>query len=376
VTVARAAVTDAARAPFAIREVALDEPRADEVVVQVAACGVCHTDLSLRDQQFPTPLPIVLGHEGAGVVERVGSAVTRVVPGDRVVLSFDSCGYCRACASGASAHCYEHYDLNFRASRQDGTTAISHEGVPVHSHFFGQSTFATAAVVAQRTVHRIPDHAPFEIVAPFGCGVQTGAGTILNVLRPEPASSVAVFGVGCVGMAAVMAARLAACAVIVAVDVNSARLELAHELGATHIVHAGDEEVIEHIRELTAGGADYAVDATGVPSVLHQAVGCTAPLGTTASVGVPPPGSKLELDILDLIVSGKTVCGVDEGRSEPDLFIPRLLELWRQGRFPVDRLIRTFPFDEINVAAAAATAPNGDVVKPVLVMRDPGRDKR
>jgi aryl-alcohol dehydrogenase len=360
-----AAVAEVAGEPFALREVELDGTRPDEVRVKIAACGVCHTDLSLRDGVFPGPLPMVLGHEGAGVVLEVGSAVTRVAPGDRVTLSYNSCGHCRSCVTGTPAHCYEHAERNFGSQRTDGSTAITLGGERVASHFFGQSSFATEAICAERVVYPIADDVPFDLVAPFGCGVQTGAGTVLNVFHPPAGSSIAVFGAGCVGMSAVMAARVAGCAKVIAVDIVDSRLELARELGATDVVR-GDGDVVEAIRELTGGGADYSLDATGVPAVLRNAVECTAPLGTTAIVGSPSPGSELPLDIIAMIISGKTVLGVAEGRSVPQLFVPRLLELWRQGRFPVDRLIRTYPFEQINEAAAAAHS--GEVIKPVLTM--------
>lgn len=361
-----AAVTEEAGAPFALREVDIESPRSDEIRVKIEACGVCHTDLSLRDGVFPGPLPMVLGHEGAGVVQEVGSAVTRVAPGDRVTLSYNSCGHCRSCVTGTPAHCFEHAERNFGSQRPDGTTAITLAGARVASHFFGQSSFATEALCAERVVFPIAEDVPFELVAPFGCGVQTGAGTVLNVFRPQAGSSIAVFGAGCVGMSAVMAARLAGCAWVIAIDLVDSRLELAKELGATDAINGGQSDAVEAIRELTGGGADFALDATGVPAVLRQAVECTGPLGTTAIVGSPAPGSELPLDIIAMIISGRTVLGVAEGRSVPQLFIPRLLELWRQGRFPVDRLIRTFPFEQINEAAEAAHS--GEVIKPVLLM--------
>ncbi|MHB1468670.1 MAG: NAD(P)-dependent alcohol dehydrogenase [Solirubrobacteraceae bacterium] len=362
-----AAIVQSEGGPFELRDVQLDELRDDEVLVEVAACGICHTDLSVRDQILPGPLPIVLGHEGAGVVTRVGSAVRGIDPGDRVALSFNSCGACPACAVGLGAHCHETPERNFFAARPDGTTAISCDGRAIHSHFFGQSTFATEAVVAARTVVKIDADVPFELVAPFGCGVQTGAGTVLNTLRPHAGSAIAVFGAGCVGMSAIMAARLAGCTRIVAVDVNPSRLELAGELGATHAIDASQQDPVEAIREITGGGANYAIDASGVPEALRQAVDCTTVLGVTASVGSPPIGSELKVDIIAMIMAGKTVLGVAEGRSLPEAFLPRLIELWRDGRFPVDRIIESFPFERINEAAAAAAS--GEVIKPVLSMR-------
>jgi aryl-alcohol dehydrogenase len=361
-----AAVAEEPHRPLSLVEVELDDLRPDEVRIKVAACGMCHTDLSVRDQRLPGPLPVVLGHEGAGTVLEVGSAVTKVSPGDRVTLSFNSCGTCPACAVGLGAQCYETPERNFFATRPDGTTAITRDGESIHSHFFGQSTFATEAVVTERTVLPIADDVPFELVAPFGCGVQTGAGTVLNALRPEAGTSIAVFGAGCVGLSAVMAAHLAGCARIVAVDLHPSRLELARELGATDTIDGSDGDAVAQIQGLTGGGADFALDATGVPSVLKEALESTGPLSTTAIVGSPPIGSELNVDIVAMILGGKTIRGVAEGRSLPEQFIPRLLDLWRQGRFPVEKIIRTFPFEQINEAAAAAES--GEAVKPVLVM--------
>jgi aryl-alcohol dehydrogenase len=227
-----AAVIETGGAPFRLESLELGPIQADEARVRIAACGICHTDLLIRGGSFPTPMPVVLGHEGAGVVEEVGAAVTRVAPGDRVVLSYASCGTCRTCATGRPYYCAEFGARNFGGARSDGTTALSRNGQPVHSHFFGQSSFATHAAVTERSLVRLPDDVPFEIAAPLGCGVQTGAGGVLNVLRPQAGAAIAVFGVGGVGLSAVMAAALTGCGTIVAVDVKPARLELARELGA------------------------------------------------------------------------------------------------------------------------------------------------
>ena len=362
---ATAAVAVAPHEPFQLREVELEEPRAHEIVVDIKACGICHTDLSVRDQRLPTPLPAVLGHEGAGIVTAVGSDVSEIRPGDRVGLSYHSCGHCPTCLGGVPAHCHRHFPLNFAGVRADGSTGITADGEALHSHFFGQSSFATRGLADVRTAFVISDD-PFEIVAPFGCGIQTGAGTVLNVLRPEAGSSIAVFGVGTVGISALLAAAIAGCEQIIAVDVNTERLALASELGATDVVDAGTTDAVEAIRELTKGGAHFAIDCTGVPAVLAGAVAATAPLGTTAIVGSPPAGSQLSLDIIEMIVSGKTVVGAAEGRSVPSSFIPLLLDHWREGRFPVDRLMQTFPFEQID--EAAHLAETGRVIKPVLVM--------
>ena len=370
-TTARAAIVESAGRPFALAQVELDEPRPDEVLVAIGACGVCHTDLSVRDGLRATPLPAVLGHEGAGVVERVGATVRSVKAGDRVAMSFAACGVCPSCATAVPGHCHAFRRLNFAAVRADGSTAIARQGRPVHSHFFGQSAFATRAVALERSLVKLPDDIPLHLAAPLGCGIQTGAGTVINALRPLAGSSIAIFGVGGVGMAAVMAARIVGCAAIVAVDVNPVRLELARELGATHAIDGSAADPVAEIRAITGAGAEDAAEASGAgAALLRQAVESTAPLGVTAVVGSAPPGDEVALEISELLLTGRVVRGVVEGHSVPRFFIPRLIELWRQGRLPVDRLVTTFAFDDI--AAAVRGAERGEVIKPVLVMGEPG----
>lgn len=358
------AVVEEAGAPFRLEELELGPLQPDEALVRIEAAGICHTDLTVQGGSFPTPMPVVLGHEGAGVVEEVGSAVTRVAAGDRVALSYASCGACPTCATGRPYYCGEFFPRNFLATRPDGTTALSRDGRPVHSHFFGQSSFATRAAVPERSLVKLPDDVPFELVAPFGCGVQTGAGAVINVLRPQAGSTLAVFGAGGVGLSAIMAAAVVGCGAIIAVDVKAPRLELARELGATHLVNAADSDPVEAIKDLTGGGADYSLEMSGVPAVLRQAVECLAPDSTCGVIGAPPFGVAAELDVNDIIAMGRTVRGIVEGHSVPDLFIPQLIDLWRAGKLPVDRLIKTYDFDAINEAAEAAGS--GAVVKSVL----------
>jgi aryl-alcohol dehydrogenase len=311
-------------------------------------------------------LPAVLGHEGAGTVVAVGDAVTRVAPGDRVVLSYDSCGHCPTCAQRRPSYCHEFVPRNFGGRRPDGTSALSRDGAPLHAHFFGQSSFAERAVSREDSVVKVDADIPFALLAPLGCGIQTGAGAILNVMRPPAGSSVAVFGTGTVGLAAVMAARATGATTIVGVDVNPARLQLARELGATHTVNAAEEDVVEVVKEATGMGADFAVESTGVPEVLRQAVDSSAPTGMTGVIGAPAMGTEVSLDVTNLLVPGRTVRGIVEGDSVPDVFIPRLIELWQQGRFPMDRLMRTYDFDQIE--EAADHSGGGQVVKAVLRM--------
>ncbi len=360
-----AAVVEGKGEPFRLQELELGELRDDEVLVQVAAAGICHTDLICRDQWYPVPLPAVLGHEGAGVVEAVGSAVTAVAPGDRVAMSYDSCGSCPTCSRGLVAYCHSFFEHNFGASRPaDGSSALSRDGEPIHAHFFGQSSFATHSVARERNVVGLDDSIPLEVVAPFGCGIQTGAGSVLNVLRPEPGSALAVFGAGAVGLSAVLAARAAGCGTIVAVDLRAPRLALARELGATHVVAASREDPAEAIRAL--GGADASLEATGSPQALRSAVDCLVPTGTCGVVGAPAFGTEVSLDVNTILTGGRVVRGIVEGESVPGEFLPRLVELWRRGEFPVERMMAQYDFDEIE--RAAHDAESGAVVKPVLRM--------
>jgi aryl-alcohol dehydrogenase len=361
-----AAVVESAGAPFEITAMQLGDVRPDEVRVRMTASGICHTDLLIREGSFPTPMPVVLGHEGAGVVEEVGAAVTRVSVGDRIALSYASCGGCPTCSSGRPFYCGDFFARNFLAARPDGTTALSRGGEPVHSHFFGQSSFATGAIVNERSVVPIADDIPFEVVAPFGCGVQTGVGSVVNALRPPAGSSIAVFGAGGVGLSAVMGAVICGCGPIIAVDVRPGRLALARELGATHTVNAAETDPVEAILEITGGGVDTSLEASGVPGILRLAVDVLAPDSVCGLVGAPPLGTEEALDVNGLLSTGRTVRGIVEGHSVAPTFIPQLVDLWRDGRLPIDRLVRAYDFDEINEAADAALA--GDVVKPVLRM--------
>lgn len=357
----QAAVTPATGKPFEVREVELEDPRSDEVRVRVIATGVCHTDMVVRDQELPTPLPAVLGHEGAGIVDAVGSAVSTVTRGDHVVLSYAYCGHCVNCASGRPMYCHSFLAANFSGARLDGSTPI---GEGIHGGFFGQSSFASFAVVNQRNVVKVSERAPLELLGPLGCGIQTGAGAVLNALKVEAGSSIAVFGVGSVGLAAVMAARVAGCTTIIAVDLNPERLELATQLGATHSLHPDDGEVVKRIQTLTDGlGVDYSLEVTANPLVLRQAVECLTVTGICGLIGAAPLDTEVTLNMASILF-GRTLRGVIEGDSEPHVFIPRLVELHRQGRFPLERLVEFYDFSEIN--RAVKDSEQGRVVKAVL----------
>ncbi|MCA1728320.1 MAG: NAD(P)-dependent alcohol dehydrogenase [Actinobacteria bacterium] len=360
-----AAVAREKEQPFEIDELELAGPRAGEVLVRVVGTGVCHTDLIVRDQWYPVPLPAVLGHEGAGIVEEVGEGVTKVSPGDHVVLSYLSCGKCVPCKKGKPPYCLDLFAQNFGGARPDGTNALSKNGQEIHGHFFSQSSFATYALATERNLVKVRDDVPLELLGPLGCGIQTGAGGVLNSLHPEAGTSIAVFGTGAVGMAAIMAAKVAGCTTIIGVDIKPNRLELAKEFGATHVINGTETNTVEEIQDITGVGADFTIETTASPQVFRQAVDSLTLLGVCGLVGAAALGTEATFD-MNGILFGRTIRGIVEGDSIPDIFIPRLIDLYVQDRFPFDRLIEFYDLEDIN--KAAEDSENGEVFKPVLRM--------
>jgi aryl-alcohol dehydrogenase len=287
----QAAVVRERSAVFTIEDLELEEPRDDEVLVRIVAVGMCHTDLAMRHGQVPRP--VVLGHEGAGIVERVGNQVTKASPGDHVVLAFDSCGACFTCQRGMPAYCENDLACNFAAARRDGSSSLRRGGEIVHSHFFGHSSFATYSVAAMRSVVKVRKDIPIEMLAALGCGLPTGAGAVLNSVDPRFRRSVAVFGAGSVGLSAIMAARLASYTTIIAIDVRPNRLALACELGATHAIDSAAVDAVAEVRKITGRGADYTIEATGRPEVARQAVDCLAITGVCGVIGGAPAAPRL-----------------------------------------------------------------------------------
>jgi len=362
----QAAIVEEKSGPFVVCEVELDDPRPDELRVRVVATGICATDLHVREQHYPVPLPLVLGHEGAGIVEEVGSAVRGIEAGDHVVMSFPSCGMCRFCQQGQVAYCEHSFELCFGGHRLDGSNAL-HSGddhpTELHGSFFAQSSFATHAITTQSNVVKVPEDLPLEVLAPLGCGFQTGAGGVFNSLKVRPGARVAVFGTGAVGLAAIMAARVVGADQIIAVDVNSSRLDLAKELGATHAINGREEDTAARIAEITRRGADYVVETTARPEMLTLAVDVLSSLGVAGLIGGAPAGTKAPID-MNTLLGGRSVRGIAQGDSMPQVFIPELIELYRSGRFPFDRLIRHYDFADIN--QAAQDTASGETVKAVL----------
>jgi aryl-alcohol dehydrogenase len=360
-----AVVREKSRA-FTIERLDLVDPRPDEALVRMVASGMCQTDLHGRDGYYDTPYPAVYGHEGAGVVQAVGKDVTQVAPGDHVVISFPWCGDCPNCRRNMQSHCMKGFDLKMRGTRPDGSTLMSKGGAPVYSAFFQQSSFATYAIANERYLVKVRRDAPLELLGPFACSGQTGAGAVLNSMRPRPGDSFAVFGVGAVGLSGLMAARIADCDPIIAVDVHDDRLALARALGATHAInHRGREDVVADIRQITGGGVRFSLETSAQPAVFREAVEALMAAGTCVLLGSARAGTEVSFD-MSFLQFGRVVRGVIQGESQPREFIPKLVDFLMQGKMQVDRMMTFYPLAEIN--RAARDSAQGTTIKPVLRM--------
>lgn len=360
----RAAVAQPDTDQLVIEEVELGTLRDDELRIRLVATGICHTDLKQLRSTSAVPRPVVLGHEGAGVVEAVGAKVSAFASGDHVVMSVNSCGVCPSCASHLPGYCVEVGARNFGGGRPDGSTSLSGGGRRIFSHFFGQSSFATHCVCTERNAVKVSTDVPLRLLGPLGCGVQTGAGSILNDFKVTPGQSLVIFGAGAVGLSAVMAASLVGAFPIIVVDPIKGRRELALELGASVVIDPACGDVPASIRKTVGFGVDFALDTTGVPAVIDQAVGCLAPQGVCGLLASPTEQKELTFLASPLILGGRTIKGIVQGSSEPAVFIPKMIELYQAGRLPFDRLIRFYPFELINEAIRDAHA--GTAIKPVL----------
>jgi aryl-alcohol dehydrogenase len=364
-----AAVCRDGRPGFTVETLEIDAPRADEILVRIIGVGLCHTDITMAQLgRAVHPLPAVFGHEGSGIVEAVGADVTKVAPGDPVVISFGSCGHCDHCHDGMPAGCRSLAALNFSGTRPDGLTALRDADGPIASHFFGQSSFASHALTRERNVVKVADDLPLAWLGPLGCGVQTGAGAVINVFAARPGSGILIIGGGSVGLSAVMAARICGCSTVILIEPHASRRALAEEFGATYCLDPGAAaDLVGTLREIAPRGIDYAFDTTGIPAMLEAAM---AALGSRGVLGVvagsaAPGGSGLPGDINRLVTLGQSVRGIVEGDSNPDIFIPDLIAHFRSGRLPFDRMIRTYRLDQINEAIEDSL--NGRVIKAVLI---------
>lgn len=369
----RAAVAYDSDGAFRVETLILREPTDNELRIRLIATSVCHTDIMTKGKAL-CAFPIVLGHEGVGVVDALGSNVSGFDIGDHVILSYDYCGACTNCSNDKPSYCERHGELNFAGVRPDGEKthrSAASDTADIYGSFFQQSSFATYALSHASNTIKVDKSLPLPTLAPLGCGVQTGAGTVLNTLDVSPGSGLAVFGCGCVGLSAVMAAKSVAAKNIVAIDINPERLAAAARFGATHAILSTDFEnpadLVAHIMSLV-GSCDYAIDTTGVPTVLRQAFDVCGPLGVTAMIAPNVPGTEVCIEMLGLL-PGKSLRGVIQGDSVSKTFIPKLIAMWQAGEFPFDELITEFHgIDAIDTAAEAMQ--RGEVIKPVVILGD------
>ena len=354
------------KADFEVAQVELDQPRADEILVRIHGVGLCHTDLALRDQRIPVPLPAILGHEGAGVVEAVGSGVTKVKVGDHVVLTFNSCGECVTCRQNQPAYCKEFGGLNMSGARVDGSFTTRECGHPVNASIFSQSSFAEYSLAYERNVVKIRDDVPLELMGPLACGLQTGAGAVMRSMACPAGSSIVILGGGSVGLSAMLAAVVQGCRTIIVSEPVAARRALALELGATHVIDPTTEDLTGALRAIEPLGVDYALDTTARQDVILAVVNALASLGTLALVGVPASlDMAVPFTLGQLMGGGLTIRGVCTGDSDPDDFIPQLIDLFHAGRMPFDRLMKTYRLEDIN--QATHDQHDGKVIKAILL---------
>jgi aryl-alcohol dehydrogenase len=357
----KAAVVKEKGAEIRFEDIQIQDPQVNEVLVKIVGTGICHTEFGVQHQHINTPLPIALGHEGAGVVEKIGPGVTAFAPGDHVVITFAYCGTCKICLEGHPNSCESFAELNFGGKMLDGSKRLSMGDGEVAT-LFGQSSLATYAVAHTNNVVNVDKSVDLALLGPMACGIQTGAGTVLNKLKPSFGDSIAIFGCGGVGLSAVMGAALTGCKHIIAVDVNEERLRLAQELGATHTINGKLVDAVEEIRKITKHGVEHAVESTGISAIVVQGVHALRARGTLAVVGVSGHTTLHIHD--DLIPANRTIVGVTQGDSNPKLFIPQLIETYKNGKFPFDKLIKKYPHTDLEQALQDMKV--GITVKPVI----------
>ncbi|KAJ5214990.1 hypothetical protein N7468_010669 [Penicillium chermesinum] len=345
----KAFVVPALGSPFVLKDVILDEVRQDEVLVDMKYTGICHTDIVVQTGGMPIgSYPAVLGHEGAGIVQSVGSGVKSVAVGDTVLLSFHTCGHCKACEADECGSCPGATEINFLKNARSGSDTRS----PIRLADGTPSSLSKMAVVTEKSVVKV-DARPDELkyLPPLGCGYLTGAGTVLNVLKPQQDESIMIIGMGAVGLAALMAAKALGVQRIIAVDLLDTKLQLASALGATDVINTAQSVGLETtVKNSMASGVNFVLDTTGVGMLLEASVKCLAHAGTLALVGVPSSQTNLSINALDLLVSCKRIIGVIEGRSNPHVLIPQLFQMFREGKMPIDRLAEIYPAQSLHIA--------------------------
>jgi NDMA-dependent alcohol dehydrogenase len=364
---AQAAVLYEAGTPLRFEEVEVMPPQAGEVLVRMYAGGVCHSDLHVMKGDLVMPMPIILGHEGSGVVEEIGAGVASVKPGDHVIPIWRvSCGTCEYCTGGRPALCDVGTQMRVTGLMPDGSTRFHINGKPVR-HFAGVSTFAQLSTMPEAAVLKIPPDFPLDKAAVLGCGVITGVGAVINAARVKMGSSVAVFGCGGIGLNAIQGARIVGALRIIAVDVADQKLEYARTMGATHTINAAQQNPIAAIQEITGGrGVDYAFEAIGITETIEQAYAATRKMGTCVVIGVTRADVRISLNANEMVYAEKTIMGSLYGSSRPKIDLLNLIEMYRSGKLLLDELLtRTYPLQQINEAYAALE--RGEVARSLVL---------
>jgi S-(hydroxymethyl)glutathione dehydrogenase/alcohol dehydrogenase len=356
-----------------IEEIELDPPKADEVLVRMRAAGVCHSDLHTYKGELRAVPPLVLGHEGAGIVEAVGSDVTRVKPGDRILVNWiPACETCPTCLSGRHNLCQRLPDTTFKALLPDGTSRLRTLDGLTLKHYLSAATMAEYAVLHQASAIPFPDDVPFEVAAIIGCAVATGVGAVIHTARARAGLPAAVIGAGGVGLSAIQGCKLVGCHPIVAVDVLDRKLDFARRLGATHTVNAHQMDVVEALRTLTHGGPEYVFDSVGSATTIPQALSAARPGGTAVVIGLHAVQVDVPISAATLVLQNKRLLGSFVGSIRPRLDLPMLVELYRAGKLQLDDLIsKRYALDQLPQAFEDMEA--GRIARGVLVFGEPGR---
>lgn len=362
-----AAIMPAANSAFELSDITIDQPKPGEVLIDIKAVGVCHSDLVMVSGAFGNAFPAVFGHEGAGVVAAIGEGVTKVAPGDKVLLTFNSCGQCRYCKADDPAYCEQFTALNMACARSDGSSRLHRHGQQLADNFFGQSSFATKAIATERNLVKLDADADLAALAPLGCGIQTGAGAVMRSLEAKAGQSLVVIGGGSVGLSAVLGGKIAGCSPIILIEPQDSRRVIGKEIGVDHVIDPTSGDLVEAVRAIIPGGADLIVDTSGNTDAMNAALGMIANKGRLGLVGLPGAfDAALPLPIIQWLTQGGTVRGIVEGDSDPDHFLPELIEHHRAGRLPFDKFVTTYPFDQIN--RAIEDAHSGKAIKVVLTV--------
>lgn len=358
----KSVVVEKKGAPVEVKDVVLDSPKANEVLIKTVATGICHTDIAGRDMGM-SPYPVALGHEGSGIVEQVGDNVTTIKPGDHVVVSFSYCGHCSHCLSGHPAQCEHLNELCFGGANYDGTHRLHFKDGRDLSTFFGQSSLSNYIVADEHNVVKVDPDVELKYLAPLGCGFLTGSGTVINGVKPEFGSSIIIAGAGGVGLAAVMAANLYNPEHLIVLDRNDSKLKIAKELGATDVINTSNtNDLVSTIREIVPKGPEYAVDTTGYAPLIKDQLASLTTAGKLYIIGIAGP---LNLSGMDIMGDSKQVIGLIEGDAIPQLFINKLVSYYKKGKFPLDKLMSFYQFSDVK--QAFADFESGKIIKPVIL---------